>query len=159
MYSYRITKYNPKHRNNAGAYTKDEWTEFSDVGKKFDGKTLTYAQYIKVEDAYVKVLLSFLRESNIPSMKVYQVQNPKKIPYGKQLIKKNQTYSLDDLEKLFRLILRGELWCKFKNADSTYVDFGWDYYSYIGIPEPGMKSIQLAKKLKLYVESFPEPIL
>jgi len=38
---YRITKYNPMNRDANGAYLLNEWTSFSDIGKTFDGKTLT----------------------------------------------------------------------------------------------------------------------
>lgn len=159
MYTYRITKYNPKYRNKTGAYTKNEWTEFADIGKNFDGKVLTKTKYMKVEDAYVKVLLSFLEESGISAMKINRIQNAKSVKYKNQQIRRNQVCSLSDLEHLFKLILRGEFWCKFKNKDGSYVDFGWDYYSYIGVPKQCKKSIALAKRLKLYAEKFPEPIL
>ncbi len=159
MYTYRITKYNPKFRNAKGSYLRDVWTQFSDIGEKFNGKTLTKKEYIKVENAYVVTLQSFLDESGILSMKAIRVENSKNIKYKGQLIKKNKVYKVEDLGELFRLILDGKFWCKFKNKDGSYVDFGWDFYTYIGIPKYCKKSIELAKKQKLYVEKFPEPIL
>ena len=32
MYCYRITKYNPNLRDASGAYKKDEWIFYSDIG-------------------------------------------------------------------------------------------------------------------------------
>ena len=48
MYSWRIAKYNPKYRNNKGAFVKNEWTSFSDIDKIFNGKKLTLENYIKI---------------------------------------------------------------------------------------------------------------
>jgi hypothetical protein len=159
MYTYRITKYNPEFRDERGAYKKDEWTEFSDIGKRFDGQTLTKAEYMQTEDSYVKVLLSLLEESGIEAMKINREQNFRGIKHEGRLIRRNQVYGLQNLEQLFRLVLRGELWCKFKNKDGSYVDFGWDYYAYIGVPRKCENSIKLAKRRELYIEECPEPIL
>ena len=38
MYKYRITKYNPKYRNNKGHYLiKNEWSAISDINEEYDG--------------------------------------------------------------------------------------------------------------------------
>lgn len=159
MYNYRITKYNPKFRNKKGWYMKDEWTEFRDIGKKFGGKILTSKEYMKVEDAYVQTLISFLSEADLSAMAVNRIQNAKNTLYEGKLIKRNQKFGIKDLENIFRLILREKLWCKFKNRDGSYVDFGWDYYCYIGVPKLCKKSQKLARELKLYVEKYSEPVL
>lgn len=41
MYEYRITKYNPAFRKSNGAFSKDEWTSYSDVGGTFSGVALS----------------------------------------------------------------------------------------------------------------------
>ena len=38
-------------RDSAGAYTRDEWTSFGDIGRSFDGVELTRGEYERVEDA------------------------------------------------------------------------------------------------------------
>lgn len=37
MVSWRITKYDPKDRDQNGVFLKESWTSFSDVGKVVDG--------------------------------------------------------------------------------------------------------------------------
>lgn len=159
MYTYRITKYNPKFRDETGAYTKDEWTEFSDVGKEFDGNVLTIGEYEQVESAYIETLIAFLEENNISNLNIYKIENFRDVKFGDKIIKRSQFYNLPDLRELFRMILRGQFWAKFKNEDGSYVDFGWDYYMYIGVPNQSKKAIEFAEKNHLYVEECPEPIL
>ena len=38
MNTYRISKYDPKYRKD-GQFIKDEWTDYSDIGEKFEGET------------------------------------------------------------------------------------------------------------------------
>ncbi len=37
-FMWRVTKYNPTFRDENGTYIKDEWTSFSDIGKKVSRK-------------------------------------------------------------------------------------------------------------------------
>ncbi|MBI5530527.1 MAG: hypothetical protein HY918_03430 [Candidatus Doudnabacteria bacterium] len=159
MYTYRITKYNPKNRNKNGIYLKDDWTDFSDIGKKINGKIFTLKQYLKVENSYIQTILSFLSGNEILSMRVEKIQNFKKIKYRNKVVKKNQVYKLADLKELLKLVLRGLLWCKFKNKNGCYLDFGGDYYVYIGVLKESSESIIFAKKQKLFVEPYIEPAL
>ena len=56
---YRVTKYNPAFRDQSGAYTKDEWTFFGQIGRTFSGVPFTFDEYERVEQAYVQTALSF----------------------------------------------------------------------------------------------------
>ena len=38
MKKYRITKYNPIYRDDEGKYLIDEWTSYTDIGKKIGDK-------------------------------------------------------------------------------------------------------------------------
>lgn len=42
---YRVTKYNSRSRTSAGAYTRDEWISFGDIGRSFGGVELTRDEY------------------------------------------------------------------------------------------------------------------
>jgi len=48
-----IVKYNPKYYDAKGVYTKDEWTEFSDIGRLFDGKRLSIEEYLEAENNFI----------------------------------------------------------------------------------------------------------
>ncbi len=53
MFDWRVTKYDPKNRDHNGWYVKDEWTDYSDIGKSFEGKRLTFWEYFNVESKYI----------------------------------------------------------------------------------------------------------
>ena len=48
-----IVKYNPKYYDAKGVYTKDEWTDFSDIGKEFEGKRLSLEEYLEEENNFI----------------------------------------------------------------------------------------------------------
>lgn len=56
-----IVKYSPWNYVN-GCYIKDEWTDYSDIGKVFDDKLFTLEEYLLVEQKYVNVILTILDE-------------------------------------------------------------------------------------------------
>ena len=60
MFSWCITKYNPKNRDTRGAYLINEWTAYSDINKIIDGKSLNYTEYLAVENAYVNAINVFM---------------------------------------------------------------------------------------------------
>ena len=50
MMHYRISKYNPKFRDEDGFYTRKEWTSISDIGESFDGSEVTIHEYLEIEN-------------------------------------------------------------------------------------------------------------
>lgn len=65
-----IAKYNPKYYNEKGIYTKDEWTDFCDIGKEFEGKRLSLEEYMEVENNYIAFLLECLNFGNCHSLTI-----------------------------------------------------------------------------------------
>lgn len=77
LFEYRVTKYNPQLRNARGIYLKsleEEWTSYSDVGKVFEGKKLTYQDYIAVEDSYIQAIILFMNCLQIDSLTVESLE-------------------------------------------------------------------------------------
>ena len=150
---YRVTKYNPAFRDQSGAYTKDEWTFFRQIGQTFSGVPFTTAEYERVEDAYVEVALSFLRESGMSSMKVAGFEN------RMQMLdfQNDSGLPFDRIGEIIRRILREEFWCRLEGSDG-FIHFGWDYYMYVGMPHPCPKAQARAAELGLYVEEFASPV-
>jgi hypothetical protein len=150
---YRVTKCNPAFRDQSGAYTKDEWTLFKQIGQTFSDVQFTSAEYERVEDAYVEVALSFLRESGLSSMKVAGLENRMQA-----LDFQNDTVlPLDRIGEIIRRILREEFWCRLEGSEG-FIHFGWDYYMYVGAPHPCPKAQARAAELGLYVEEFASPV-
>jgi hypothetical protein len=143
---YRVTKYNPAFRNQYGHYMKDEWTIFKQIGETFSGVVFTSQEYERVEDAYVQVALSFLRESGLSSLKVAGVENAQKRTLG---FSNDQVLALDRIGEIIRPVLREEYWCRLEGNEG-FLHFGWDYYMYIGVPHSCPKSEALAAQLGLF---------
>ena len=70
MFVYRLTKYDPSKRNTEGAFTANEWTSVSDIGRTFDGESVSISDYVETENAYVNAVRTVLAASNIASMRV-----------------------------------------------------------------------------------------
>lgn len=155
MHRFRVTKYDPSLRAETGAYTKNEWTSFSDVGRQFDGETLSEAEYLRVESAYVEAARAFLGEDGASEFRVVGLEirgdrpNP---PIEGSLVPVHQ------VESIARSVLRNEFWCKLE-ADGQFLHFGWDYYMYVGVVSPCERAIQQATDLGLFVEEYDSPYL
>ncbi|HVJ80321.1 MAG TPA: hypothetical protein VNC50_04550 [Planctomycetia bacterium] len=148
-----MTKYDPKLRNPTGAYTRNEWTSFSDVGRSFDGAELTSGEYRRIEDAYVAAAVAFLREAGVPSLTVRTLENARgrPVPFGE-----GEVLSVELIPDMLRGVLREEFWCRLEAVDA-FVHVGWDYYMYVGVPRPCPFARLRAGILGLYVEQFASP--
>ena len=149
MHSFRITKYNPKFRDNSGAYLiEDEWTEFSDVGK-----LVTLDQYEKVESAYINSLKLLLNQSGLSNLNIVNLEN-----YQDKYNFSGNSIPCNEFARAFRSVLRSEYWCMFVNGHS-YVHFGYDFYSYISIPRVSESDLGLIESWGLFVEKCKSPFL
>lgn len=153
MNEYRVTKYNPAFRDERGAYTRDEWIMFTQIGETFSGVRLTSAEYERVENAYVETALSFLGESGVLSLRVAGLENHRKQPLDFQ---NDSVLPLNRIGEIVRRILREEIWCRLEGSNG-FIHIGWDYYMYIGVPHPCPTSRARAAELGLFVEEFASP--
>jgi hypothetical protein len=155
MHQYRITKFDPAFRDTAGAYLRDEWTSFGDVGRSFGGITLSHTEYLRVESAYIEATTAFLLEDNAPNLRVIGLEiradTPNAPPEGAWITAKA-------FASICRSVLRQEFWCKLE-AGGRFVHFGWDYYMYVGVVSRCESSIGKAKALGLFVEEIDSPYL
>ena len=168
MYHWRVTKYNPKYRDERGVYLKDEWIIFSEVGKSFENKIVTLFDYLEIETAYVEAILHFMDCLHLNGLKVTCLKKNKKPKIGRiysqemidvfDKIKNRSVLSKEEVAIVARLNLREDLYCRFK-SDDMYVHFGWDYYMYIGSKNACRGAITKIKKSGLFVESFKSPDL
>ena len=153
MNEYRVTKYDPALRDSTGAYTNEEWTMFSDVGRSFRCVVLTESEYKQVEETYVQTALAFLAESGLAELTIKGLENPQK----KRLeFSEGTILSSNRVGDVIRRLLREEFWCRLE-GNGGFVHIGWDYYMYIGVSHPCPSAQSLAGDLGLYVEEFESP--
>ena len=134
--SYRITKFDPKKRNNEGHFLDvSEWVSISDIGNpKYNN--VNYAEYEKIETAYVKSIELILDEKRISNLKIdsfelyntiEDFENFKKdgrlknidIDFRSEIatLKNGTTLNLIEIQKIIRLILRETIWMNLINSE------------------------------------------
>lgn len=64
--------------------------------------------------------------------------------------------TIEEIEILSRLNLRGDFWCSFYGPNSSYIHFGWDYYMYFG-GDFDCDISKLVFPMGIFVESSPSP--
>ena len=153
-YKYRVTKYDPKKRNENGHYQADEWTSISDIGKVFSNKLLTKEEYVNVENSYLFAIEAFLAEANISCLNISSIERGEEYNFVQ-----GQTIELEKILEIARLSLREKLWCKLSLNHKAYIHFGYDYYMYIGVSRWCGNAISKAEKKGLFVEAYRSPYL
>lgn len=150
MYRYRITKYNPKFRDEKGKYIKQEWTSVWDIENKNSNVILKFDEYINYESKYVDCVYKILNYYNIKFLTINNLEKPigitRKISsqqlqelIGKDLecelyknITDNQKIIYSNIEDIIKMIFREELWCNLNDTSlGLTFQFGYDYYMYV----------------------------
>lgn len=152
MHQYRITKYDPKYRVN-GAYTRDEWTSISDVGKTYDGRPFNMADYERAEQQHIDFLCSLAeRDGAFPlTVRAYEQSG-----VFEQLSLEGCSISPAALPDLLRRILREECWCCLESKN-FFIHFGYEYYLYVGCSFTQEGIAALAADHALFAEPMVSP--
>lgn len=166
-FCWRITKYDPQHRNSQGVFLQDEWTSYSDIGKTFGNIKFNYTEYLRIENVYISAIQSLMKCHDVPSLQITSLEKSKTLK--KDLhntdnmitlfnnVKENDWVQQNDIEDFCKLILREKLWCKLRFNQKMFVHFGWDFYMYIGSSLPCNNAIIAVQKSGLFVENFASP--
>ncbi len=153
MFEFRVTKYDPTFRNSTGAYTRDEWTSFRDIGQMFAGVKLTEQEYHRIEDAYAMSAVGFMQEAGVTFLSISGLENSAAQPFP---FVENQFIEMACLDTVIRRVLRGECWFRLESS-IAFLHFGWDYYMYVGVIRTCPRSEALSRELGLFVEPFKSP--
>lgn len=168
IFYWRITKYDPKNRDENGFYINDEWTSVSDIGKKYDDVEFTFDSYLFYENAYVDAVLKIMQGNNLQALKIKSLQ--KKLynnysnfiePDSKRFyksLKTNTMISIQDISQIVRFALREIIWCKLV-SDRMLVHFGYDYYMYVGSEYKSQEMLDVIKSNGLFVDEMKSPYL
>lgn len=172
-FTWRITKYNPKYRDEKGVYLRDEWTSISEIGSiTNDNGMLKTHDYISTENKYVKAILDIMSCLDIQKLSIFGLEQwgdtldithfPSLYSEKMRSLYDQATNGLwlekDQISDISRLILREKIWCKLKCDSRMYVHFGYDFYMFIGSEVMCEDTINNIEKSGLYVENFISPI-
>src|SRR5882672_11422319 len=129
-HEYRITKYDPRLRDLAGAFRGDDWTAFSDIGRKFAGRALTKAEYARVERLYLDALETFLNEAAVTSLAIRDLETPRMKPAAAKTWRAKRLLRRHDIRRFATLVLRNKAWARLEAPRRAFIHFGYDYYMY-----------------------------
>jgi len=157
MFEYRVTKYDPAQRDPDGAYRRDEWTSFSDIGKSFGGQMFTAESYAQTEQAYLTTVDNFCAEAPIHYLTIVGLEN-----YGDYRttlfeLREGGIVAQSEIQEAVRCLLREQFWCRLEDGKIRFVHVGYDYYLYVGVPSPCSESIRIAHSRGLFVEKYESP--
>lgn len=143
---YAISKYNPIYRNEFGEYCKNEWTSYSDIGKKYNGLEFNKKEYEEIEKLYIQTFFRILDYYNSKSVKVVSAFKASKksdfiknddlslYPYYKNIKNNNNIKDIESITAIIKLRLReylAELDLIIDSKTRTEITFGFDYYMYL----------------------------
>lgn len=157
-HQYRVTKYDPGLRGIGGAFARDEWTSYSDVGRTYNGVALSASEYLRVENAYLLSVEEFLSEAGVETLQLRALENKA----GSALptfVRPLAQLTIPQCVEFARIVLREIAWGKLASPARAYVHFGWDFYMYIGLPKKCPNAIVAAQSRGLFVENFRSPYL
>ncbi|MEG0193059.1 MAG: hypothetical protein RR831_12180 [Stenotrophomonas sp.] len=146
-HSWRITKYWQRKPEGYLWSPPEEWTDFSDVGKR-----VSIEDYLVVEDAYLDAIRRFCVGIGVESLRIQSLSScdPCRYHEGQQL-------DLDEIEQVARGVLRIAFWCKLV-CETAEVHFGYDYYMYVVSSVDASAALAQADPL-LNIEPFLSPYL
>lgn len=132
-FQYKLTKYDPRYYGGpGGAYTKDEWTSISDVGKTFDGVVLSREEYERVEELYLEAVRIGLEASGVDRLRIRDFEDHGDSP---ATLEEGRWVPVPEALEICRAMLReAGFWCRLEDGDRAYVHVGYDYYLYLGTP-------------------------
>ena len=145
MNEYRITKYNPLFRNKDGAYTAEDWTSVSDIGRSFNGVMLTEDAYLEVERNYIRCFVDLMNLANVSSLTLEGLEGDTKLWHD------GDVFSADEVVLFSTRCLRELLWGRLESKN-FYIHFGYDYYSYVGTELEYETVMIVCKEHSLYCE-------
>ena len=161
MYSWRITKYDPLKRDADGSYLDlEEWTCFSEVGTK-----VSMEEYQKQEEKYLNAITTFMAEmglNRVYVMALEQWSDEVRNQNAKEFLSKiwiGKAVTVQEVRELAKLTLRNAIWCKLGYKKQFFIQFGYDYYMYIGANEECAKAKEIVKETGLFIEDFKSPYL
>ena len=166
MNYFRITKYNPKYRDDNGAYTLNDWTSIYDIGNYYNGMKLTNEKYQEIENLYVNAIILTINYLEILSMKIINLEvrdyDDNGLPFDEEMyntfksITDCDSISIENIGNLVKMILRENLWGKIV-CDDLEIHFGYDYYMYFCVKEDISEKINEIEKMGLFVENIKSP--
>lgn len=171
MKKYRITKYDPQNRNTQGEYLFDHWTEISDVGKILEGQLITEVEYLRIERDYINAVLEILKDQKQEYLRLVSFNKKRfeeslkinlsewfhELSFENIELFEDKKINIKEIPTVIKLNLRGYLDTTIEIIDKYYIQFGNDFYMYVGTPDLSQKAIAKINSTSVFIEEFQSP--
>jgi hypothetical protein len=164
MHRWRITKYDPRLRNDAGHYLGDDWIGAAQIGGVFSGTLLTEQEYLRVEHLYVTAALRLWAASGEPALQIKKLEtsSPFGLPAQGEALSDvgfDGWFPVDDafittpqlVAAMVRWCLRDFGWCELV-AGTFDITFGYDFYMFVGSNDALDAAREIVATSGLFVE-------
>lgn len=146
--SHEIVKYKPEYYDENGEYPKDEWTNYSDIGKVYEGKIVTMADYLDVENRFIDITRAILEAAGCSFITLGYVEARRR-----KGLKEGMRVRVQEIDSFLRLVLRGKAYIVFINrSKGVQFDFSNDVlYMHLNcrIPDNELRAIVESRGLYL----------
>ena len=159
--AWRVSKYDPNRRTAGGAYTVEDWTAVTDIGRSFGGVLLTQGEYLRVEQAYVDVVSAIYADAGSPILQAHEVSIVDlmtTLPGQVCSSAPSESEAVRDVAAVVRSCLREMFWCKLESSDRTaMIHFGYDFYLYLVGMDVTEQRQEMAAARRIFIEPFQSP--
>lgn len=159
----KLQKYDPQFFDQIDGYTKNEWTEVSDIGRSFEGHALTCEEYIEVEESYLDFLDHLMECVGIDQLQVvrdsFDIEDHhswREYTFG---IPEDELVNFKDhswlgriqIRAFARLALRGLLGFALTDRKGFFFMFTGEFYVHIGMDAKVNTIYRKSGRHKLYL--------
>lgn len=136
MRHLRITKYDPKYREQNDVYTKNEWFNFGCIGSIYEDKIVTIEDYEIVESKYLDTIEISYTLSDLPELYIHKLEitDDENVLENEvvEIINKGKISNNYELRLICKSIFRLLIWCELFTSDSQFgIEIYSDMYLYI----------------------------
>ena len=149
---YAISKYDPAYRID-GIYTKEEWTDYSDIGRIVGDHLLTKSEYLTVENRYLSTVSDVLDLLGIDQMELQHPEMHGSMRWLRRVLKLYpRTKDRAGILSFLRGCLRNKYWGELHHPALT-IFTGYDYYLAIICDLPEETIERIVSKNRLYYQA------
>lgn len=136
MKHYQISKYSGQEG--------DTWSAVTDIGKIYEGERLSQAEYLRVEDLYIKFIERFLTKNTATYKVKFLMDLRGEDGADKSLfnldswnikIRGGEYLDTASIITISRLSLRDLMGLRLEADCGSYIAFGYDFYLRIGVSD------------------------
>lgn len=160
---FSLHKYDINCYDDISGYTKNDWTDISDIGQEFEGVILTKTAYSVVENAYLSCLEYLMDLCNVEKLQVLSngfeiedIDDYQNLIFG---LSEKEIRNFDDktwinrleASNFLKLMMRDLTGFAITNQKDFFIQSGFDFYITVGLPDDVNIDYDVIKKYNLSI--------